>query len=64
VSIHGDGSRLRIGVRDRSRAMPAPQEPSGQRPSGRGLHLVSALASRWGVEPLTDGKVVWAELRG
>ena len=64
VSIHGDGDRLRIGVRDGSRAMPAPQEPAPQRLSGRGLLLVSALASRWGVQPLTDGKVVWAELRG
>lgn len=64
VSIHGDGARLRIGVRDGSRAMPEPREPEPRGPSGRGLLLVSALASRWGVQPLTDGKVVWAELRG
>ena len=63
VSIAGDGARLRIGVRDRSRAMPAPQEPSAHRLSGRGLVIVSALASRWGVEPRPDGKVVWVELR-
>jgi anti-sigma regulatory factor (Ser/Thr protein kinase) len=62
VSIHGDASRLRIAVRDGSRAIPAPQEPSAHRLSGRGLVLVSALARRWGVEPLPDGKVVWAEL--
>jgi anti-sigma regulatory factor (Ser/Thr protein kinase) len=62
VSIHGDGARLRIAVRDRSRAMPAPQAPSAQRLSGRGLLLVSALARRWGVEPDPAGKVVWAEL--
>ena len=63
VSIDGDGARVRIGVRDRSRALPAPQEPSVHRLSGRGLLLVAALASRWGVEPRPDGKVVWAELR-
>lgn len=63
VSIDDDGARVRIGVRDRSRAMPAPQEPSVHRLSGRGLVLVSALASRWGVDPRPDGKVVWAELR-
>ena len=63
VSIHGDAARLRIGVRDGSRAMPAPQEPAPRGLSGRGLLLVSALSSRWGVEPRTDGKVVWAELR-
>jgi MEDS: MEthanogen/methylotroph, DcmR Sensory domain len=27
-----------------------------------GLGVVSAIASRWAVEPLPDGKVVWAEL--
>jgi anti-sigma regulatory factor (Ser/Thr protein kinase) len=63
VSVTGDGARVRIGVRDCSRAMPAPQPPSPHRLSGRGLLLVSALATRWGVEPRPDGKVVWAELR-
>jgi anti-sigma regulatory factor (Ser/Thr protein kinase) len=63
VAIHADGTQLRIGVRDRNRGLPALQEPSPHRPTGRGLLLVSALATRWGVEPLTDGKVVWAELR-
>ena len=63
VSIHGDGAALRLAVRDGSRAMPAPQEPAPRRLSGRGLLLVSALARRWGVQPLADGKVVWAELR-
>jgi len=63
VSINGEGGRVRISVRDRSRAMPAPQPPSPHRLSGRGLVLVAALASRWGVEPRPDGKVVWAELR-
>jgi anti-sigma regulatory factor (Ser/Thr protein kinase) len=63
VSVRGDGARLRIGVRDHSRAMPEPQEPSAVRLSGRGLQLIAAIAGRWGVEPLADGKVVWAELR-
>jgi anti-sigma regulatory factor (Ser/Thr protein kinase) len=29
---------------------------------GRGLFLVDRLAERWGVEPKTRGKVVWATL--
>lgn len=29
--------------------------------SGRGLALVDAVALRWGVRPLTEGKAVWAE---
>ena len=32
--------------------------------SGHGLSVVSQLASRWAVDPLPDGKVVWAELPG
>jgi hypothetical protein len=30
--------------------------------SGRGLHIVSALASDWGSTNLTKGKEVWADL--
>ena len=31
--------------------------------SGRGLHVVDALADEWGVELVPDdGKVVWVEL--
>jgi hypothetical protein len=30
--------------------------------SGHGLHMVAQIAARWAVEPLPDGKVVWAEL--
>lgn len=30
--------------------------------SGHGLSVVARLASRWAVDPLPDGKVVWAEL--
>lgn len=29
---------------------------------GRGLLMISALASRWGADPLPDGKTVWCEL--
>lgn len=31
--------------------------------TGRGLFLVSALSSRWGIEELPGGKRVWAEFR-
>lgn len=33
------------------------------RTSGRGLEIVSALASSWGVRPTTEGKAVWFDLR-
>jgi anti-sigma regulatory factor (Ser/Thr protein kinase) len=29
---------------------------------GHGLSMVAQLASKWAVDPLPDGKVVWAEL--
>jgi anti-sigma regulatory factor (Ser/Thr protein kinase) len=32
------------------------------RPGGRGLHIVSTLADRWGTDAHPDGKTVWAEL--
>jgi anti-sigma regulatory factor (Ser/Thr protein kinase) len=32
--------------------------------TGHGLSVVAQLASRWAVDPLSDGKVVWAELPG
>jgi anti-sigma regulatory factor (Ser/Thr protein kinase) len=31
--------------------------------TGHGLSVVAQLASKWAVDPLPDGKVVWAELR-
>ena len=30
--------------------------------TGRGLALVTAISARWGVEPTTEGKRVWAEV--
>jgi anti-sigma regulatory factor (Ser/Thr protein kinase) len=63
VSVRGDVTHVRIGVCDRSRALPALQPSSSSRLSGRGLQLVAAIAGRWGVEPLSDGKLVWADLR-
>jgi len=36
--------------------------PSDERTTGRGLAIVSILASDWGVERLETGKRIWAEL--
>ncbi len=54
---------LGIEVDDGDPTPPCPvvhQDPSS--PSGRGLRMVMALASRWGTRPTGTGKVVWAEL--
>jgi anti-sigma regulatory factor (Ser/Thr protein kinase) len=39
---------------------PLPIEPSRER--GRGLAIVDALASSWGVQPRRDGKATWFDL--
>jgi anti-sigma regulatory factor (Ser/Thr protein kinase) len=43
---------------------PVPPTPDSASESGRGLHLVAALADDWGVSPreAAPGKTVWAEL--
>ncbi|MFE8923375.1 ATP-binding protein [Streptomyces rochei] len=63
----GCSGTLRIEVADcRGERLPAPaEEPCPNGEHGRGLLLVSALASRWGVTPrFPSGKTVWAELQG
>ena len=53
---------LRVSVRDGSPNLPIVRRQTYLSRSGRGLWLVSTVASRWGVEPLPTGKVVWFEL--
>lgn len=53
---------VRIEVHDDGTGMPELQYPGIADQHGRGLLIVSALASKWGVEPSSDGKRVWAEL--
>jgi serine phosphatase RsbU (regulator of sigma subunit)/anti-sigma regulatory factor (Ser/Thr protein kinase) len=58
----GDG--VRIEVQDTSPRLPMRLAPSTMNMTGRGLALVEALSSKWGVERLPDGsKTVWCELR-
>jgi DNA-binding NarL/FixJ family response regulator len=59
-----DAHALRIEVADRGSGTPDPLPPSYTRNHGRGLHLIDAVTSAWGVEPTPpDGKKVWAEIR-
>ena len=52
---------IRIEVRDGVEHGPAPADDALAGP-GLGLRVVARLASRWGVDPMPDGKIVWAEL--
>lgn len=63
--VLGVGERhIRVEVHDSEPTLdlkPVQGEPS--RPHGRGLAIVDALATTWGVEPRWDGgKVVWFAL--
>ncbi|WP_441250180.1 ATP-binding protein [Kitasatospora sp. McL0602] len=55
--------RVRIEVRDSSRALPCRivAEPGNE--NGYGLVLVEAVAERWGADLLPRGKGVWFELK-
>ncbi|MFE9256184.1 SpoIIE family protein phosphatase [Streptomyces sp. NPDC006879] len=53
--------RVRLWVKDRSSVWPRRRTPGEAATTGRGLLLVDAVASHWGVEPRGDGKAVWCE---
>ncbi|WP_435246430.1 ATP-binding protein [Streptomyces sp. NRRL F-5630] len=70
---HGHGTALsltvarlddgvRVTVADASRALPVLRHPADDAEHGRGLLLVAATATRWGTDPHTWGKEVWAEV--
>jgi anti-sigma regulatory factor (Ser/Thr protein kinase) len=64
VDIRAD--RIRIEVRDGNDALPKvpAMDPAVDRPTGRGLLIVAATASDWGVVKSDEpGKCVWAEIR-
>jgi anti-sigma regulatory factor (Ser/Thr protein kinase) len=58
-----DNDGVRVEVADHSAEAPQPRAASPDATSGRGLNVVDALASAWGVDTQQDGKVVWFEVR-
>jgi serine phosphatase RsbU (regulator of sigma subunit)/anti-sigma regulatory factor (Ser/Thr protein kinase) len=48
-------------VHDSSPALPRVLQVDKDAENGRGLHVVSQVASRWGARRTTGGKVVWCE---
>ena len=63
LELAGSEGWLRIGVIDGSAIPPVVHELSQDRPRGRGLLMVQAIADRWGSEEHHGGKRVWFELR-
>ena len=63
VDVDIDLRGVRVEVGDHSTQPPSPRDAGPEETSGRGLHLVEAMARAWGVEQQhDDGKVVWFEL--
>lgn len=62
VRLQLTASTLRIEVSDpRGERLPRLRLPEDDECFGRGLLIVAELADRWGIEPRTVGKTVWAE---
>jgi hypothetical protein len=54
---------LRIEVADRNFGTPEPQPFSTTAETGRGIVMVSAVATSWGIDTVPGhGKTTWAEL--
>jgi hypothetical protein len=61
VRIEQFADEVRVSVEDTGPGTPAVQSPSPSDSTGRGLQIVAALSTRWGVVPTVDGlgKRVW-----
>jgi len=62
VSVKPAGRCIRVEVEDRSEELPTRKNLRETDPTGRGMLIIDALSSRWGIETRPGGKVVWFEL--
>ena len=62
VSLAQDGAALRIAVEDVEVGQPDGRAAADDDENGRGMSIVTAVATSWGTERSERGKVVWAEL--
>jgi phosphoserine phosphatase RsbU/P len=63
VEVHRPADILRVAVRDDNPDLPeVGLSPPLSQEGGRGLLIVSMLATRWGIEVVGSGKAVWFEL--
>jgi anti-sigma regulatory factor (Ser/Thr protein kinase) len=61
MNIAASPERVRVEVEDSGRTLPMEVVQRNDAMTGRGLSIVAALSSSWGVEARGSGKVVWAE---
>ena len=65
LELRRDGGTVRLRVTDADTRPPQLRdgpEPDLESDGGRGMVLVEALSSTWGVEPSGSGKTVWADV--
>lgn len=66
LTIRRSPPGIGVSVQDGGGGLPAPVQgvPGPSDPRGRGLRIVDALSSAWGVEPADPppGKIVWFEI--
>jgi anti-sigma regulatory factor (Ser/Thr protein kinase) len=54
-----DNGQVQVRVYDSMRLVPRVRSYRADAGTGRGMHLVSALADQWGVDETSSGKCVW-----
>lgn len=62
LAVDANEERVKVMVGDRSEVPPLPRRAARYAEDGRGLSIVEAIASRWGVSPTEVGKSVWFEI--
>jgi anti-sigma regulatory factor (Ser/Thr protein kinase) len=62
IAVSRQGNTVRVGVHDLSAVIPRRRSYGVDATTGRGLRLVATLASSWGIDAETAGKVVWFEV--
>jgi anti-sigma regulatory factor (Ser/Thr protein kinase) len=62
ISLHADTVTLSVTDTGTTHHTPVPQQPDDAKESGRGLLIVSALATDWGTHLTPDTRQVWATL--
>jgi len=62
ITLRQESGRVRILVADSAPGIPTRREAGDDDEVGRGMQLIEAYADSWGVEPTTDGKIVWCDV--
>jgi anti-sigma regulatory factor (Ser/Thr protein kinase) len=62
VTLHIGPEAITVAVTDSVAALPELREAGPTETSGRGLQIVAALSTDWGVTTWNVGKTVWAEV--